>query len=98
MPIQPGTFKRLPPKEEILAAIEEEKRYNLEVMSFIWYIKPVAEKFGDKAYEVAAKSLSGSGLKVTASQLKKIAKDLDTKEGKNRYAEIWQNHLRRVTG
>ena len=98
MPIQPGTFKRLPPKEEIIAAIEKEKEYNSDVIPFVWYIKPVADRFGDRVYDVAAASLSKSGLKANAAQLKEVAEELDTEKGKEKYARIRQVHLQHVTG
>ena len=93
MAIQSGTFKRLPAKEEILKMIEEEKRHLNALTSYMWYIMPVAERFGDKVYDVAAKSLADSGLKVTASQLKELAEELKTPEGMERYAEQRRLHV-----
>ena len=93
MPIQSGTFKRLPAKDEILKMIEEEKRHLDDLSSYIWYIMPVAELFGDKVYDVAAQSLAHSGLEVTAPQLKELARELKTPEGMGRYAEQRGLHI-----
>jgi hypothetical protein len=38
---------------------------------------PLAEKFGDTVYDVAAKSLTESGIEVSAAQLKQLAEDLE---------------------
>ena len=54
MTIQPGTFKRLPDKHVILTQIEEERRHLHDLSSYMWYIMPVAERFGEQVYEVAA--------------------------------------------
>jgi len=98
MPIQPGTFKRLPPKENVLELIEEQKSHNADITSYMWYIMPVAEKFGDKVYDVAAESLTKSGLKVSPSQLRALAEELKTPDGMARYAKQRRLHLRHVTG
>ena len=76
MPLQAGSFKPLPSKEEMLKIIENEKKRKLNIASFMPLIKAVADRFGDKAYAVAAKSLTKSGFKVNASELKKTAKEL----------------------
>ena len=99
MPIQAGTLKRLPPKEVILEKIEREKQHNADLTSYMWYIMPVAEKCGDRVYEVAAESLTKSGIPVTAAQLKALAEELKTPEGMERYAEQRRYHLfNHVTG
>ncbi len=99
MPIQPGTFKRLPPKEAIQAGIENERRHNADLTSFMWYIMPVADQCGERAYEVAAASLCASGLPVTAEQLKALAAELRTPEGQAKYEERRRYHLfNHVTG
>ncbi len=76
MPIQAGSLKPLPPKEEVLKIIENEKKRKLDIASYMPIIQAVADRFGDNAYSVAAKSLTKSGFKVSASELKKIAKEL----------------------
>ena len=92
MAIQPGTFKRLPGKEVILAQTEEERRHLYDLSSYLWYIMPVAEKFGDKVYDIAAQSLADSGLKVTVAEMKALAEELKTPEGMERYAEQRRLH------
>jgi hypothetical protein len=99
MPFQVGTFKRLPPKEVILEAIEREKKHNVDLTSFMWYIMPVAEKCGERVYDVAAESLSKSGHLVTGEQLKALAAELQTPEGQARHAEQRKYHIfNHVTG
>jgi hypothetical protein len=92
MAIQPGTFKRLPGKEVILEQIEEERRHLHDLSSYMWYIMPVADKFGDQVYEVAARSLAESGLSVTVAEMKALADELKTPEGMERYAEKRRLH------
>jgi hypothetical protein len=99
MPIQAGTFKRLPAKEAIQAGIENERRHNADLTSFMWYIMPVADKAGERVYEVAAASLRASGLEVSADDLKALAAELRTPEGQARYEERRRYHLfNHVTG
>jgi hypothetical protein len=93
MAIQSGTFKRLPGKEVILAQIEEERRHLDDLSSYMWYIMPVADRFGEQVYEVAAKSLAESGLKVTVTDMKALAEELRTPEGMERYAEQRRRHV-----
>jgi len=93
MPIQAGTYKRLPPKEEILRRIECEKQHNDDVISFLLYIMPVAEKAGERVYEVAAQTLTRDGLPVTAAQLRALAAELKTPAGQEKYAERIKNHI-----
>ena len=98
MAIQPGTFKRLPPKEEILELIADQKRHDADVTSYVWYLMPLADRFGDGVYEVAAESLARSGLEVSASRLKELGQELRTPEGLDRCSEERRLHLSHVTG
>lgn len=93
MPIQSGTWKRLPSKEVLLEGIEEQRRHNADITSYLWYVMPLEEKFGDKVYDVAAESLAKSGLEVSASRLKELAEELKTPEGMERYAEERRLHV-----
>ena len=93
MAIQKGTFMRLPPKEEITPMIEEEKRHLQDLTSYLWYIMPVAEKFGQRVYDVAARSLAQDGVDVTPARLKALAAELQTPEGQARYAEERRLHI-----
>jgi len=98
MPIQAGTFKRLPPKEDIIAAIEREREYLSDFTPFVLYIKPIAEKLGVRTYDIAARLLLESGYNVDASQLRQMAEELGTDEGKERHAEKLTLHLEHVGG
>ena len=72
--------------------IEEERRHLHDLSSYMWYIMPVADKFGDQVYEVAARSLAESGLSVTVAEMKALADELKTPEGMERYAEERRLH------
>jgi hypothetical protein len=99
MPIQAGTFKRLPSKEVIQAAMEREQAHNVDLVTFALYIGPVAEKAGPRVYDVAAAALTKDGLPVTAAQLKALAEELKTPAGQEKYAEQIHYHLfNHVTG
>jgi len=99
MPIQAGTFKRLPPKEVILERIAREQEHNADLITYLLYVMPVAEQVGERAYEVAAEALSKDGLPVTPAQLKALAEELKTPAGQAKYAERIHYHLfNHVTG
>jgi hypothetical protein len=93
MPIQSGTFKRLPPKEDIFKAIEREKEHNADLVTFALYIGPVAEKAGRRVYEVAAAALTKDGLPVTAQELEALVAELKTPSGQKKHAEQIKYHL-----
>jgi len=98
MPIQDGTWKGLPPREELRAGIAEQERHNADLTTYLWYLLPLAEKLGDRVYDVAARSLAESGLDVNAEQLRALAEELGTPAGREKYAEQRQRHLAHVTG
>jgi len=99
MPIQSGTFKPLPPEDELLQAIEQEKAHNADLISYLLYIMPVAERFGARVYETAAQSLSASGVPATGSQLRALAEELKTPAGQEKYKAQRDYHLfHHVTG
>ena len=98
MPIQNGTWKNLPPREELLAGIAEQERHNTDLTSYLWYLLPLAEKLGDRVYDVAAQSLAESGLDVDADRLRALAEEMNTPAGQEKYAENRRLHLGHVTG
>jgi hypothetical protein len=93
MAIQPGTFMRLPGKEAIVQMIEEERRHLFDLTSYLWYIMPVAERFGDQAYAVAAEALTQNGVPASATLLKALAEELKTPEGLARHAKERELHI-----
>jgi hypothetical protein len=97
MAVEPRSFNRLPPKEKILNAIEMQKLRLTDLTSYLWHITPVAERFGDQVYEVAARSLTESGVPTSAAELKALAEGLKTPEGQARYAENRFRHMGSVT-
>ncbi len=94
---QTSTFHPLPPKEKILSRIEIQKRRVAGPVSYLLYIMPIAERFGDQVYEVAARSLKESGVAVTAEQLKAVAEELKTPEGRVRYERDRWEHIWSIT-
>lgn len=81
---QTATFHRLPAKEKILKSIETQQRRLAGPYSYMLYIMPVAERFGERVYDVAANSLRENGVDVTAEQLIALAAELRTPEGQER--------------
>ena len=94
---QTATFHRLPPREKILASIEVQERRLAGPLSYMLYIMPVAERFGERVYEVAARSLQDSGVNVTAERLKTLAAELRTPEGQKRYERERWEHIASIT-
>jgi len=90
--VQDSTFHLLPPKENILAGIEKQREHVTDVTTYLCYLIPLAEKFGQRIYDVAATALAEGGLDVTASQLKELAKDLSSPVGEERYREARLRH------
>lgn len=94
---QTSTFHGLPPKDVIERRIAMQQRRIAGPLSYVLYIKPVAEKFGDQVYEVAARSLQESGVQVTAGQLKQVAEELETPEGQARHEQDRWEHIWSIT-
>lgn len=82
----------MPPREEIVAGIEEQKQRNADLTSYMWHLMPLAEKLGDRVYDVVAKSLAESGLDVDGVRLRVLAEEFGTPEENRR------KHLGHVTG
>jgi len=93
MTMQAGQYKRLGSKEEIQALIAEERRHLEDPLAYLLYILPVAERFGERAYDVAAEALQDCGLDISADQLKTIAAELQTPAGQAKYAERRRLHV-----
>ena len=94
---QTATFHRLPPKERILKSIEARERRLAGPYSYMLYLMPVAERFGERVYDVAARSLQSNGVDVTAEQLKALAAELATPEGRKRYEREHWEHIASIT-
>ena len=93
MPATPTTYKLLPPKEEILAAIELQQRHVEDITSYLWYVIPVAERFGERVYTVAANALQECGLEVSVDEIKALVEELQTPDGLQKYAENRRIHI-----
>jgi hypothetical protein len=100
MPIQSGVYKPLPSVEVLQEIVEEENRHYADLTSYLWYIMPMAEVFGDSVYQLAARSLrEESGIAVSSSELKELAEELQTPDGLKKYARERHLHVfRHVTG
>ena len=85
------SFKRLPPKGEIKKIVKWRKQHIYNLSSYMWYILPVAKKFGDKVYEVAAKSITASGIPTTANELMQLAKKMQSVDGEKHYT--YEKHM-----
>lgn len=68
MPLNSPMFHPLPSKEKLLERIELYKEHNADLNSYMWFLLPLAAKFGDRVFEVSAKSLAESGLSITLSK------------------------------
>jgi hypothetical protein len=88
----PG-FTPLPSKEELQGAIELHERHLADLTSYLWYIMPVADRFGDSVYDLSAESLTKSGIPTSAMQLKALAAELKTPDGMQRYAGNRRIHI-----
>jgi hypothetical protein len=93
MPLQSSHFHRLPSAERIQERIAFYEERNRDISSFMWYIMPVAERFGERVYEVAAAALAESGLDTTAAQLKALAAEMKAPQNQARYAEARRHHI-----
>jgi hypothetical protein len=93
MPLDSSLFHLLPPKEELLKRIEFYKERNADISSYMWYLLPLAARFGERVYEAAAKSLAESGLPVTAGQLVALGREMQTPDGQEKYAHQRALHI-----
>lgn len=93
MPMQPAVFRPLPSRERLVTLVEEERRHNADITSYLWHVIPIANRFGDAAYDVAAESLAARGLPVTAQGLRELGRDLQTPAGRQRYAKQRRLHV-----
>jgi len=87
------SFKPLPPREEIQNIIDRRRGHLTNLSSYMWYILPVAKKFGDKVFEVAAKSLTDSGIPATADQLKRLAEEMQSPDGVKHFEIEKHTHI-----
>jgi hypothetical protein len=92
MTIQESTFHPLPPREAIEAAIKKQRDHIKDLTSYLCYLIPLAEKCGDKVYDIAARSLSDSGVEVTAARLKELATYLTSPEGEEDFRKARLSH------
>jgi hypothetical protein len=86
--VQPSTFNPLPSREDLLSKIEQQKAHIADLTSYMSFIVPVSERFGDRVFDVAAAFLLEKGFPVTPAQLRELAQELGTPEGMARHAEV----------
>ncbi len=93
VPMQPAVFGPLPSRRRLQALVDEERRHNADVTSYMWHVIPVAEQFGESVYDAAADALAGRGLPVTAAGLRHLGGELRTTAGLQRYATERRLHV-----
>lgn len=93
MPLNSPLFHPLPSKEKLLERIEFYKERNADLSSYMWYLLPLAARFGDRVFEVAAKSLTKSGLSITTEQLRALGHEIQTPDGQQKYARNRALHI-----
>lgn len=98
MAIQSSTFNSLPAKEELQRKIEQQRAHIADLTSYLRFIVPVADRFGDRVFEVAAAFLDNKGFAVTPAQLKALADEMATPEGMARYADRQRVHASLLFG
>jgi hypothetical protein len=98
MAIQPSTFNPLPDKEVLRARIAQQKAHLADLASYMLFIMPVARRFGEQVYDVAASFLAEKDFKVTPEQLRLMAQDMRTPEGKAREAKSRRLHASLLFG
>lgn len=86
-------FEPLPPAETLQASIDLQQRHLADLTSYLWYLMPLAARFGERVYDVAAESLTRSGVRATPEELRALAAELQTPAGQARYAENRRIHI-----
>ena len=93
MPLENPLFRPFPPTEKLLERIEFYKERNADPTTFMWHLLPLEEKFGERVYDVAAKSLAESGLPVTGESLRALARDMRDPANKAKYDRLRGLHI-----
>jgi hypothetical protein len=92
MPIQESTFSPLPAIDEVREALTRQRQHVTDLRTYVCYLIPLARRFGDAVYEIAATALAEGGLDVTDSALSEIARDFASPGGAGRYREARLAH------
>jgi hypothetical protein len=93
MPLNSTLFRPLPPREELLRRIQFYQERNADISSYMWYLLPLVAKFGERVYQVAAQSLTRSGLVVTTDELRDLGIEMQTLDGQKKYAQHRALHI-----
>jgi hypothetical protein len=93
MPLNSSLFCPLPTREELLRRIQFYEERNGDLSSYMWYLLPLVAKFGECVYQVAAQSLTCSGLAVTADELRDLGIEMQTQDGQKKYARHRALHI-----
>lgn len=96
MILQPKTFNRLPDGKKIKESTNIIRSHKANITSYMWYILPLYEKFGEQVFDVAAKSLAESSLKVSVEQLKELAHEMRLPEKEEYYQKVRLQHIGRL--
>jgi hypothetical protein len=92
MTLQASTLRPLPDRERLEAAIAGQRAHVSDLTSYLCHLIPLAEKLGERVYEVAARALADSGVEVEATQLSSLAAELVGLQGQGRYRKARLNH------
>jgi len=85
MILTPKTFNRFPSMEQMEETLKTLMSYTTDVASYMWLLLPLSEKLGEQVFDVAAKSLTESGVEVTAEEMKELARDMRLPEKQEHY-------------
>ena len=92
MTIQPSTFRPLPRREKLQAAIQQQREHIADLTGYLCYLIPLAAACGDRVYDIAAETLAGDGLDVDAPRLRRLAGELSAAGSEARYRRARLRH------
>jgi len=85
MPLQKNTFETFPHKSVILDTVEKMRNQKYSLVSYMWYLMPLEDRFGSRVYETAAKSLNSRGINTSSEELKALANDMRAEKNSEKY-------------
>jgi hypothetical protein len=92
MTLQASTFSPLPGRKRMEKAVAAQREHLRDLTSYLCHLIPLAERLGDQVYEVAARSLTDSGVEVGAAQLSGLASELVAPGGQDLYLQARLRH------
>jgi hypothetical protein len=92
MSLQASTFRPLPSRERLAEAIAQQREHVSDLSTYVCYLIPLAERCGDRVYDVASVALRQGSLDVTAEQLRELAQEFSSPEGEQKYRDARLSH------